>query len=264
VAPVEPAKRVNPSNSPTIEICVDAVDSALAAQHGGAQRVELCSNLLEGGVTPSAGLIATVLKSVSIPVQVMVRPRGGDFCYSRDEYDVMKQDVLTAKSLRAHGAVFGLLRPDGTVDVERTRELVELARPLPVTFHRAFDVCPDLAGALEDVIGTGADWVLTSGGASSALAGVESLARLVKTGAGRITILAGGGINHKNAREVVEKTGVHELHAGLRSVTPSRAMQSGKNISPRGTGLDETQRFVVLQEDVEKLARALISRDRIH
>jgi copper homeostasis protein len=244
--------------TPTIiEICIDAVDSAQAAERGGAQRVELCSNLLEGGTTPSAGLIATIRKKASLGLQVMVRPRGGDFCYSDDEFETMRHDVLTAKSLGADGIVLGLLYADGRVDVERTRQLVELSHPLPVTFHRAFDLCPDLPAALEDVIRTGARRILTSGGEPSALAGAQSLARLVQSAAGRITILAGGGINYKNAREVVAKTGVHELHAGLRSITPSRAQQAGKNISPSGTGMDETQRFIVLQENVEKLVEAL-------
>jgi len=239
-----------------IEICVDAVDSALAAQRGGAQRVELCSNLLEGGVTPSAGLIAIVRKKVTIGLQVMVRPRGGDFCYSDDEFETMRQDVLTAKSLGADGVVLGLLRADNRVDVEKTRQLIELSHPLDVTFHRAFDLCPDLSTALEDVISTGARRILTSGGEPSALAGAQSLARLAQASAGRIAILAGGGINHNNAREVVEKSGVSELHAGLRSVTPSRAQHGSKNISP-AAGMDETQRFIVLQENVEKLVQSL-------
>ncbi len=241
----------------SVEICVDAVDSALAAQHGGAHRIELCANLLEGGTTPSAGLLQVVRHKIAMPIQVMIRPRGGDFCYSDDEFAVMQQDVVNAKSHGADGVVFGLLKPDGTVDVERTRNLVDLARPLPVTFHRAFDVCADLASALEVVISTGAARILTSGGEASALAGVSSLSRLIKRSAGRITILAGGGISSTNAREVVKKSGVHEIHAGLRSVTNGRMQPRNKRISPGIAGMDESQHFVVLQENVEELVHAL-------
>lgn len=245
-------------SSTILEICVDAVDSALAAQHGGAQRIELCSNLLEGGVTPSAGLISTVRRKVSLHLQVMVRARGGDFCYSDDEFQTMKQDVLTAKSLHADGIVLGLLNPDATIDVPRTRELIELSKPLPVTFHRAFDVAANLHQALEDVVSTGAKRILTSGGQPSAKEGAQSLAQLVQASAGRITILAGGGINDTNVREIVEKSGVHEVHAGLRSIISGSMMtQSNKKISPGVTGMDESQRFVVLQENVEKIVKAL-------
>ncbi len=241
----------------TVEICVDAVDSALAAQHGGAHRIELCANLLEGGTTPSAGLLQVVRHKVAMPVHVMIRPRGGDFCYGDDEFAVMQQDIVNAKSHGADGLVFGLLNPDGTVDVERTSKLVELAKPLPVTFHRAFDVCADLASALEAVISTGAARTLTSGGEASALAGSSSLGRLIQQSAGRIAILAGGGINPTNARQVVEKSGVHEIHAGLRSVINGRMQPGNKRISPGVAGMDESQRFVVLQENVEKVVRAL-------
>ena len=240
-----------------IEICVDAVDSAIAAHDGGAHRIELCSNLLEGGTTPSAGLLQVVRRRVSMPIQVMIRPRGGDFCYSDDEFAVMQQEVVTAKSLGADGVVFGILAPDGTVDVDRARHLVELASPLPVTFHRAFDVCADLSAALEAVVSTGATHILTSGGQPSALLGATSLTRLAQAASGRITILAGGGINPSNAREVVEKTGVREVHAGLRSIISGRMQPGNKKISPGVAGLDESQRFVVLQENVEKLVQAL-------
>src|ERR1051325_8332190 len=197
--------------STKIEICIDAIDSALAAQNGGALRVELCSNLLEGGVTPSAGLITIVRKKISIGLQVIIRPRGGEFCYNDDEFQTMKQDIATAKSCGADGIVIGLLNEDGSVDVPRTSELVHLSHPLPVTFHRAFDVATDLPKALEDVIATGAKRILTSGGQPSALKGVESLAQLVRQSAARIIILAAGSIKGSNARQVVDKPGVQEI-----------------------------------------------------
>jgi copper homeostasis protein len=254
----EATKQKTMPPSTVIEICIDAVDSALAAQNGGAQRVELCSNLLEGGVTPSAGLVTIVRKKISIGLQVIVRPRGGDFCYNEDEFDTMKQDIVTAKSCGADGIAVGLLNLDGTVDIPRTTELVELSNPLPVTFHRAFDVSTDLSKSLEDVITTGAKRILTSGGEPSALKGAESLAKLVRQSAGRIIILAAGSIKGSNAREIVEKTGVQEVHAGLRTVISGRMKQSNKNISPGVSGMDESQRFVVLEENVKKLKQALI------
>src|SRR5512142_2116911 len=145
------------------EVCIDSVEGAIAAQQGGAQRVELCDNLVEGGTTPSLGTIRLARQRVSIGVNVIIRPRGGDFYYSSLEFEVMRQAILAAKEAGADGVVIGLLLPDGRVDADRTRALVELARPLSVTFHRAIDLCRDSAEALEDLAGIGVDRILTSG-----------------------------------------------------------------------------------------------------
>lgn len=194
------------------EVCVDSVDGALAAEQGGAHRVELCSDLLEGGLTPSHGTIEVARERLGIRIMAMVRPRGGDFCYSDAEFDVMRRDVLASRALGADGVVFGILNPDGTLDRERTAELIALARPLPVTFHRAFDMTRDPLEALETLIAIGADRVLTSGQEPTVLEGVEVIASLVERAAGRIVVMPGGGITARHARLIVEATGVTELH----------------------------------------------------
>jgi copper homeostasis protein len=195
-----------------VEACVDAIDAALEAERGGAGRIELCGELLQGGVTPSAGLIEVVKAKVRIPVCVLVRPRTGDFLYSDDELDVMRRDIALCKSLDVAGVVLGALTTDGDVDASRLRELVELARPLAVTFHRAFDFARDRERALDTLIALGVDRVLTSGGAPTALEGAAELSRLVHHAAERIVVLAGGSITSANVADVVRATGVREVH----------------------------------------------------
>lgn len=245
------------SNEITVEICVDSLESAIAAERGGATRVELCSDLLEGGITPSAGLIATARKKISIGLHVMIRPRGGDFLYGDDEFDVMRRDVVMAKQLGADGVVFGLLDPDGNVDVQRTRQLVDLARPLKTTFHRAFDISADLGRALENVVEAGADRILTSGGAQTALEGSAVLSTLVECAKDRVIIMAGGGIDDQNVQVVLEKTGVREIHAALKTIVESPMKYRSQSISMGVAGGSEYQRFVVPESKVVKLVRAV-------
>lgn len=202
---------------PLIEVCVDSVQSALAAEAGGAARVELCDNLPEGGTTPSAGVIAAVRKQLRIPLHVIVRPRGGDFCYSDVEFGVMERDIALAKQLGADGVVLGILLANGSVDVERTRALIALARPMSVTFHRAFDMTCDAFEALDALIDLGADRILTSGQQPSVLEGLDLITALVRRADGRIVILACGGVDERNASRVVAESHVRELHVGRRS-----------------------------------------------
>lgn len=240
-----------------IEVCVDSAASAVAAERGGAARVELCSNLLEGGVTPSAGLIAAVRNRISIGLQVIVRPRGGDFLYDEDEVEIMKRDIEICKGLDADGVVLGLLDCDGHVDVARTRELVEFARPLNVTFHRAFDMSADLFRALEDVCATGADRVLTSGGEQKCLQGIDTITGLVRAARGRIVIMAGGGIGEDDVGTIIESTGVSEIHVGLNSAVASPMRFRNSRVSMGKAQGREYLRQQVLEETVQKLQRTI-------
>ena len=208
------------TNYPLLEICVETLEAALAAELGGADRIELCRELSVGGVTPSAELMREVRTNVDIPVFAMIRPRCGDFCYTAEQFEQMIRDIETAKECGMNGAVLGILLADRHVDVGRTRALVEAARPLPVTFHRAFDETPDLRAALGEVMATGAARVLTSGGKPSAEQGAAEIARLVEAGGEKISVLCGGGINSANVERVVELTRAREFHAGLSSVLP--------------------------------------------
>ncbi len=209
------------SNSVILEICIDSVEGAMAAQTGGAQRVELCDNLLEGGTTPSAGMIALARQQIDIDLNVIIRPRGGDFCYSDLEFSVMQHDITQAKQLGANGVVIGLLNRDGTIDKPHTATLIALARPMSVTFHRAFDMATEPQQALEDLIDLGVDRLLTSGQESSALEGLDLIAALVQQAAGRISIMPGGGINERNLVKIVQQSGVNEVHMTARSTVES-------------------------------------------
>jgi copper homeostasis protein len=250
---------MNPTikNQILIEVCVDSIASAIAAERGGADRVELCSDLMEGGVTPSAGLIEAVRSRISIPLHTIIRPRAGDFCYSNDELEVMQRDIQVARNAGANGVVFGILDSSGRVDVPRTRRLVDLARPLSVTFHRAFDMSSDLPLALEDVCASGADRILTSGGEQTSLQGLDNIARLVRAGAGRVIVMAGGGIRRHNAANIVARTGVAEIHVGLGTPMSTPAILQNPRISLRKDSGGDYHRFQVLEADVRELRQAI-------
>jgi copper homeostasis protein len=200
------------SGKTIVEVCIDSAESAIAAQKGGASRVELCAALSEGGLTPSVGMIELVRKKISIGLQVMIRPRSGDFVYSDLEFETMMRDIEVAKGLRADGVVIGVLNRDGTVDGARVKRLVDRARPLNVTFHRAFDEARDQVAAVEAIAHLGIDRILTSGGKPSVFDGLPTVKKLVKKSNGRIAIVAGSGITMQNVREIISQTGVKEIH----------------------------------------------------
>jgi len=217
-----------------LEICAGSIQSALAAQAGGAHRIELCQNLEQGGTTPSYGLIKQVLSQLAIPVFVLIRPRPGDFQYDADELAIMAADVAQCRALGCAGVVLGALNEAGRVDVASCRPLIEAAGPLQITFHRAFDVCQNQAQALEEIIGLGCHRVLTSGGQASAPAGQAQLAALVQQAAGRIRIMPGAGVTPTTLPALVHATGAPEFHASAkRQVPPPLAAPATEFDAPR-------------------------------
>jgi copper homeostasis protein len=216
-----------------LECCVGSVESAVNAELGGAGRVELCSALELGGVTPSSAVIRLARERIGVPLFVLIRPRGGDFHYSPVEVEVMKTDIAAARDLGADGIVLGILREDGNVDVERTAELIEAAGGASITFHRAFDSTPDPLAALETLRELGVNRVLTTGGADRAEESLTGLEKLAEAAAGRIGILPGGGINHENCRRIIEQTGAREIHVGS-AVCSAGPRQEAAGLGPGG------------------------------
>lgn len=195
-----------------MEICVDSIESALAAEKGGADRIELCDNLIGGGTTPSIGMLQVVRKHLTIDINFIVRPRSGDFCYSEFELQIIKRDIEMAKEYGANGIVVGILKPNGEIDVDRMKEIIKVAKPLKVTFHRAFDMTKDPFESLDTLINLGVERILTSGQESNAFDGIDLIRKLVNRANGKIIIMPGAGINDLNVEEIVNKTGVGEVH----------------------------------------------------
>jgi copper homeostasis protein len=240
-----------------LEICVDSVEAAQAADTGGAQRIELCSALMEGGLTPSLGLMRVVRAHFKGSVHVMIRPRGGDFLYSQNELAVMSEDITLAAACGIDGVVFGLLTAEADVDVQTTRRLVDLARPMEVTFHRAIDWAPQLEEALEQVIEAGADRILTSGGAQTAMLGVDRIAGMVAKADRRIGVMVCGTVRKENIGEIARRTNAFEFHASLRKPTSSPVSYRNEMLSLGEPGVDEFARYAVAAEDVRALRDAL-------
>jgi len=216
----------------TLEVCANSVTSAIAAQEGGAVRVELCENLFEGGTTPSYGQLLLARKLLHIKLYVLIRPRRGDFLYSDLEFEVMQADIRNCIEAGCDGIVIGILNADGTIDKQRCSELVRMARQwgLGVTFHRAFDMCVDQYQALEDIIEIGCERILTSGGKSTAIEGANVIAHLVEKAAGRISIMPGSGISENNVADLVHFTGVTEVHSSARVKTEGKMKYKNDHI----------------------------------
>lgn len=228
-----------------LEICVDTVESAIVAQSAGADRVELCAGLPEGGTTPGYGTIISARNNLTIKLHVIIRPRGGDFLYSDLEYDIMRRDIDVCAESGVDGVVLGLLEPDGTIDIERTAKLVDAARPMSVTFHRAFDMCNEPFKALEDVIATGADRLLTSGQKNKVKEGAGLINKLITKAQNRIIIMPGSGINATNITGIARKTRAVEFHLTGRKTTESDMIFRRQGIKMGGSaGLSEFSRKV--------------------
>lgn len=202
-----------------LEVCVESLESVSNARAGGAHRIELCQALSEGGVTPSIGLIEAARKTGPDKMHVLIRPRGGDFVYSDDEFACMIRDIHECKRQGVDGVVIGALTPEGDIDVTNCRKLIEAAGDMQVTFHRAFDRCNDPKKALEQIITLGCTRLLTSGQQESAQEGVNLIKELVAQADGRIIIMPGAGVSENNAKEIMSTTGVQEIHGSLRSMS---------------------------------------------
>lgn len=235
-----------------VEICAASVASCIAAEEGGAQRIELCDNLLEGGTTPSYATIAIAREKVNIDLYPIIRPRGGDFLYSDLEFEVMKKDIQLCKQLGCNGVVIGILTADGRVDKQRCKELVDLAWPMGVTFHRAFDMTDNPFEALEAIIEIGCERILTSGARNTAVEGASLLKDLVERANDRIAIMAGSGVRANNIAELIKTTGVREFHTSAKAYEESSMIYRNPNVSMGGIpgvpeyGISQTQRQEVL------------------
>lgn len=219
-----------------LEICADSIESAINAQTGGADRIELCTNLQEGGTTPGAGLISAVRNNLSIALHVLIRPRGGDFLYKDIEYDIMRREIEFCGENGVDGIVLGILRTDGSIDIERTAKLIESAKPMSATFHRAFDLCKDPLKSLEDIITTGADRLLTSGQMNKAVDGIELINKLIIKAQLRIIIMPGSGINDTNIGRIANGTGAKEFHLTGRKTIDSEMIFRKAGIALGGEG----------------------------
>ena len=245
----------SPSSTPLLEICVETLPEALLAAEAGAGRLEVCACLSEAGTTPSIGLVTAILERVNVPAFVMIRPRGGDFTYDDADFNVMRRDIEAAKRAGAHGIVSGVLERTGMIDREATKALVEAADPLPFSFHRAFDLTPELEFAVEVLRSIGVRRVLTSGGASSALVGADAIARLARRAGAGMAMVAGGGVRADHVAELVERSGVTELHA--RPTRHRSAFSHPRRALQFGTNNPGSRRNELDPEGVRALVRAL-------
>ncbi len=235
-----------------VEICAGSLNSALAASEGGAQRIELCDNLYEGGTTPSLAYLKIARERISILLHVLIRPRGGDFCYNDVEFEMMKEDIKICKELGMDGVVIGLLLPDGSIDEKRTVELTELARPMSLTFHRAFDMTPDPMKALSVLKDIGVDRILTSGQKMSVIEGKELVKKLIAEAGDDLIILPGAGLNIDNIEDFARYTESSEYHTTCRSSVNSRMVYRNPDVTMGG--LPQIPEYEIMETDPSKVA----------
>ena len=234
-----------------VEICCYSVQSAIIAEESGADRIELCAGIYEGGTTPSFATIKMVKERVSIPVHVIIRPRGADFCYSDIEFDCMKRDIIKCKELGVDGIVSGILLPNGTIDVERAKELVALSKPMSFTFHRAFDMVKEPVQAMNQLMQLGVDRILTSGGKQTAEEGMGLIRQLVELAKGKIILMPGSGINDSNIQWIKEFTEATEFHCSAKSLI--RGKMSYKNPAVNMGGVGNIPEFDYYEADPGKI-----------
>ena len=241
-------------SSPLFEVCLEGIDGVLAARAAGAQRVELCAALVEGGITPSRATIAEAA-TLDIDTMVMIRPRGGDFLYSEAELRVMESDVAYCREQKVAGVVFGVLQADGDVDLEAVARLVDAAGPLAVTFHRAFDVCRDPVGSMFRLAELGVSRILTSGQEPTVPEGIELIRELIQRSPEGLTIMPGCGITPKNLVEVIEATGAREFHATAFKKAESQMIYRNERVYMGIPGLEEYEREVTSQDVIREFLR---------
>lgn len=236
-----------------LEACADSVESACIATENGANRLELCSNLIIGGTTPTLALFEEVRKRCNNTIHVLIRPRFGDFCYSDYEFSVLKKEILQFERAGADGVVIGILKPNGSLDCDRLRECMGLAEEMKVTLHRAIDVCRDPYEALEQAVELGMDYILTSGQEETCLQGAECIAKLKEKAKGRIAVMAGSGMKAEVIEEIHKKTGVKQFHMSGKKLTESRMEYRKENVH---MGTEFLSEFEIWQTDAEAIAKA--------
>ena len=241
----------------TLEVCADSVESVLAAEKGGADRIELCGNVVIGGTTPSESLYREIRKHSDIKIHALIRPRFGDFCYTEYEFDIIRSEVRRFRELGAQGVVIGMLKPDGTLDVKHLEMLMEEAKGMSVTLHRAFDVCRDPEEALEQAISLGFNTILTSGQRNNCVDGSDLLAELVKKSAGRVHIMAGAGVNADAVSSIYEKTGITDYHMTGKIVLESEMQYRKDGVSMGLPSLSEYEIFRTSEIELQKARNVL-------
>ncbi len=241
----------------TLEVCVDSAESAEAAAKGGADRVELCANLVIGGTTPPEALFEKIRSLTDIRVNVLIRPRYGDFLYTEYEFDMISRSVARFREMGANGVVIGCLLPDGSLDMERMKRLVELAGPMDVTLHRAFDMCRDAYEALDQAAALGIRTILTSGQKENSWAGRELIAGLVKESGGRVDIMAGGGVDAGKIRELIPATGAGSYHMSGKVVLDSGMVYRREEVSMGVPGMGEYEIFRTSEAKIREAREVL-------